>query len=351
MEHAMTTSQSASRVLVDDVKRGGSDLAAKASLNGGVETPIGQSGLCTPPQVPSSLVSVRNLCKYYGGEKRLIGAANPLLKAVHDVSFEIAAGETLGLVGESGSGKSTTGRVLLQLEAPTQGSILFKGQNVTGLSKRALKPYRRDMQIIFQDPYASLNPRMPVGEFVAEPLYVHGLAGSRAACQDRVAALFRKVGLDPAFMTRYPHEFSGGQRQRVSIARAIALDPAFIVADEPITALDVSIQAQIVNLFQDLQDELGLTYLFIAHDLSMIRYLCHRVAVMLRGRIVEIGPCEAIFENPQHPYTRALLSAIPVPDPDIEKQRRPLVFDVQTHPPPESGTLQAVGAQHFVLKI
>ncbi|SMF35666.1 peptide/nickel transport system ATP-binding protein [Xaviernesmea oryzae] len=297
------------------------------------------------------LVSVSRLSKHYGGERRLIGGTVPLLKAVNNVSFDIAPGETLGLVGESGSGKSTTGRVLLQLEAPTDGDILYKGENITGLSKPALKSYRRDMQIIFQDPYASLNPRMTVGEFVAEPLDVHGLAGSRSERQDRVASLFSKVGLDPSFMKRYPHEFSGGQRQRVSIARAIALNPAFIVADEPITALDVSIQAQIVNLFQDLQDELGLTYLFIAHDLSMIRYLCHRVAVMLRGRIVEIGPCEAIFENPQHPYTRALLSAIPVPDPDIERNRRPIAFDVNANLPPEEAVLRPVGHGHFVLGV
>nr|WP_244447619.1 ATP-binding cassette domain-containing protein [Neorhizobium galegae] len=275
----------------------------------------------------------------------------PALKAVNNVSFDIAPGETLGLVGESGSGKSTTGRVLLQLEAPTGGDILYKGENITGLSKAMLKPYRRDMQVIFQDPYASLNPRMTVGEFVGEPLEVHNLASSRREREDRVASLFTKVGLDPSFMKRYPHEFSGGQRQRVNIARAIALNPAFIVADEPITALDVSIQAQIVNLFQDLQDELGLTYLFIAHDLSMIRYLCHRVAVMLRGRIVEIGPCDAIFENPQHAYTKALLSAIPVPDPDIERDRRPLVFDVGANLPREEAVLRPVGNRHFVLEV
>ncbi|MCQ1769280.1 ATP-binding cassette domain-containing protein [Neorhizobium galegae] len=296
------------------------------------------------------LVSAQNLCKTYGGEKRLFGGSTQALKAVNNVSFDIAPGETLGLVGESGSGKSTTGRVLLQLEAPTSGDILYKGENITGLSKAMLKPYRRDMQVIFQDPYASLNPRMTVGEFVGEPLEVHKLAGSRRELEDRVASLFTKVGLDPSFMKRYPHEFSGGQRQRVNIARAIALNPAFIVADEPITALDVSIQAQIVNLFQDLQDELGLTYLFIAHDLSMIRYLCHRVAVMLRGRIVEIGPCDAIFENPQHAYTKALLSAIPVPDPDIERNRRPLVFDVGANLPPEEAVLRPVGNRHFVLE-
>jgi peptide/nickel transport system ATP-binding protein len=303
------------------------------------------------PLKSQPLISVDRLCKTYGGEKRLIGGPTPLLKAVNNVSFDIAPGETLGLVGESGSGKSTTGRVLLQLETPTSGNIFYKGQNITGLTKSKLKPYRRDMQIIFQDPYASLNPRMTVGDFVAEPLEVHRLAGARSERQDRVASLFTKVGLDPGFMKRYPHEFSGGQRQRVNIARAIALNPAFIVADEPITALDVSIQAQIVNLFQDLQDELGLAYLFIAHDLSMIRFLCHRVAVMLRGRIVEIGPCEAIFENPQHPYTKALLSAIPVPDPDIERNRRPIPFDVNANLPSQEAVLKSVGSGHFVLAV
>jgi peptide/nickel transport system ATP-binding protein len=299
------------------------------------------------PQKP--LVIADRLCKTFGGGRSLFGPAAPALKAVDNVSFEIFPGETLGLVGESGSGKSTTGRVLLQLEEPTSGDIIFKGQNLTGLSKSLLKPHRRHMQIIFQDPYSSLNPRMTVGEFVGEPLIVHGTGGNKSERNDRVAALFRKVGLDPSFMSRYPHEFSGGQRQRVCIARGIALDPAFIVADEPITALDVSIQAQIVNLFQDLQDELGLTYLFIAHDLSMIRYLCHRVAVMLRGRIVEIGPCEAIFENPQHPYTQALLSAIPVPDPKIERNRRPIAFDVNANPTPADAVLKSVGDRHFVL--
>lgn len=295
------------------------------------------------------IVSVSQLCKNYGGGKSLFGGLSPVLKAVDQVSFEIAAGETLGLVGESGSGKSTTGRVLLQLEQPSSGDIFFETTNITGLSRSQLKPYRKNMQVIFQDPYASLNPRMAVGEFVAEPLDVHGVAGSRSERQDRIASLFRRVGLDPAFMPRYPHEFSGGQRQRICIARALALSPAFIVADEPITALDVSIQAQIVNLFQDLQDELGLTYLFIAHDLSMIRYLCHRVAVMLRGRIVEIGPCEAIFEHPQHPYTKALLSAIPVPDPDVERNRRPIAFNVATNLPPTDAVLRQVGPHHFVL--
>ncbi|MDC9818550.1 ATP-binding cassette domain-containing protein [Pectobacterium polonicum] len=300
-------------------------------------------------QQTPSLVSVENLCKTYGETRRLLGANSTPIKAVNNVSFAIREGETLGLVGESGSGKSTVGRTLLQLDVPTHGDIFFRGQNITGLSPRLLKPYRREMQIIFQDPYSSLNPRMTVGDFVAEPLIVHQLVSNKRERQERVAALFRQVGLEPGFMTRFPHEFSGGQRQRVSIARAIALRPRFIVADEPITALDVSIQAQIVNLFQDLQDELGLTYLFIAHDLSMVRYLCHRVAVMLRGRIVEIGPTEAIFNHPRHPYTQALLSAIPIPDPRIERQRHPLVFDVNNNIPPEHAVLHAVGPEHFVL--
>ncbi|MEI7087560.1 ATP-binding cassette domain-containing protein [Pectobacterium versatile] len=298
----------------------------------------------TPP-----LISVDNLCKTYGETRRLLGANGTPINAVNNVSFAIREGETLGLVGESGSGKSTVGRTLLQLDTPTHGDIFFRGQNITGLSPRLLKPYRREMQVIFQDPYSSLNPRMTVGDFVAEPLIVHQLVSNKRERQERVAALFRQVGLEPGFMTRFPHEFSGGQRQRVSIARAIALRPRFIVADEPITALDVSIQAQIVNLFQDLQDELGLTYLFIAHDLSMVRYLCHRVAVMLRGRIVEIGPTEAIFNHSRHPYTQALLSAIPIPDPRIERQRQPSVFDVNKNIPPEQAVLQAVGPEHFVL--
>jgi ABC-type oligopeptide transport system ATPase subunit len=294
------------------------------------------------------LLRVSNLSKTFG-EDGLLKSGRHIVKAVDDVSFDIAPGETLGLVGESGSGKSTTGRVLLQLEQPSGGEIEFEGNRLTGLSKRALKPYRREMQIIFQDPYSSLNPRMKVGDFVEEPLIVHKIFPNRSERRDRVMELFSLVGLDPSFAKRYPHEFSGGQRQRVSIARAIALNPRFIVCDEPITALDVSIQAQIINLFQDLQEQLGLTYLFIAHDLSMIRYLCHRVAVMLRGRIVEIGPTAAIFANPQHAYTRALLSAIPVPDPEIERQRRAIPFDYQTQKSPAEAQLRAVGDNHFVL--
>lgn len=294
------------------------------------------------------LLRVKNLCKTYPATHTLLNG-RPGLKAVDNVSFSLSAGETLGLVGESGSGKSTTGKTLLQLDRPTSGDIIYNGQNITGLSPRQLKRYRREMQIIFQDPYSSLNPRMTVGDFVAEPLIVHRLASGKRDRQARVAALFRKVGLDPAFMPRFPHEFSGGQRQRVCIARALALEPKFIVADEPITALDVSIQAQIVNLFQDLQSELGLTYLFIAHDLSMVRYLCHRVAVMLQGRIVEIGPTESIFTCPQHPYTRALLSSIPIPDPDSERRRVPIAFDISQHQPSPEAALLPVGPEHFVL--
>ncbi|MCO6383297.1 ABC transporter ATP-binding protein [Oceanicola sp. 502str15] len=293
------------------------------------------------------LLEVENLRRSFGGGKRLLGAPKPVIHAINDVSFEIANGETLGLVGESGSGKSTIGRAVLHLEAADSGSVRFRGNELTSLNAAALKPYRREMQMIFQDPYSALNPRMKVGRFVAEPLVVHGVEHG-SALTDRVAELFRVVGLDPAFMTRYPHEFSGGQRQRINIARAIALRPAFIVADEPITALDVSIQAQIVNLFQDLQDQMGLAYLFIAHDLSMVRYLCQRVAVMLRGRIVELAPTEQIFSDPRHPYTRSLLAAIPVPDPDRRRPERP-PFDVSANIPPREAEMIEISPGHFVL--
>ena len=295
------------------------------------------------------LVQVSGLTKVYGGRGGLLSRPTPQVRAVDGVSLEIRRGETVGLVGESGSGKSTTGRILLQLEPPTSGDIRYEGQELTGLSKKALRPYRRKMQVIFQDPYSALNPRMKVGAFVAEPLVVHGLDGNAASRREKVAALFRQVGLSPDFVDRYPHEFSGGQRQRINIARAISLGPDFIVADEPITALDVSIQAQIVNLFKDLQEELGITYLFIAHDLSMVRFLCHRVAVMLRGRIVELAPTQALFENARHPYTRALLSAIPIPDPDVERGRRHLLFDPTREPDAPDAALAEVEPGHFVL--
>ncbi len=303
--------------------------------------------MSTPPCTP--LLDVKDLRKTYTSRQGLFGRATSEVRAIDGISFHIGHKEILGLVGESGSGKSTTGRVVLRLEEPTGGEVFFEGNRITDLPPLELKPYRRQMQVVFQDPYAALNPRMTVGDFVAEPLIVHHLADSRTERQDRVAELFRQVGLDPAFMARYPHEFSGGQRQRVNIARAIAMRPRLIVADEPITALDVSIQAQIVNLFQDLQQELGMAYLFIAHDLSMVRYLCHRVAVMLRGRIVEMAPTEAIFTDPRHPYTRSLLSAIPVPKPAIERQRHPIPFDYEREKPAPDATLQEVAPDHFVL--
>lgn len=301
------------------------------------------------PLSGTPLLGVRDLRKTYATRGGLLGRRTGEVRAIDGISFEVMPREILGLVGESGSGKSTTGRVVLRLEEPTSGAVSFDGNVITGLPQLEMKRYRREMQVVFQDPYAALNPRMTVGDFVAEPLIVHGLAPNRAEREDKVAALFKQVGLDPRFMARYPHEFSGGQRQRVNIARAIAMRPRLIVADEPITALDVSIQAQIVNLFQDLQQELGMAYLFIAHDLSMVRYLCHRVAVMLRGRIVEIAPTEAIFTDARHPYTRSLLSAIPVPNPAIERLRRPIAFDYETEKPSPEATLQEVSPSHFVL--
>jgi oligopeptide transport system ATP-binding protein len=268
------------------------------------------------------ILRVQNLKKYFPITAGLIIRRTvDEVKAVDDVSFEIYRGETLGLVGESGSGKSTTGRTILQLYRPTGGSVQFEGQELTTLPRGALRRLRRDMQMIFQDPYASLNPRMSVGRIVGEPLVVHSI-GSDKERKERVAYLLEKVGLNPYYVNRYPHEFSGGQRQRIGIARALALDPSFIVCDEPISALDVSIQAQVVNLLQDLQQELNLTYLFIAHDLSMIRYICDRVAVMYLGKLVELGPTDEVYDNPQHPYTKLLLSAVPIPDPAVEKERK-----------------------------
>jgi ABC-type oligopeptide transport system ATPase subunit len=296
-----------------------------------------------------ALLRVERLSKRYAQSSGWFGRQRHVVRAVQDVSFAIAPGETLGLVGESGSGKSTVGRLILQLEAADAGEVFFDGQSIAGLGGRALKSLRRQMQIVFQDPYAALNPRMTVGDFVAEPLIVHDVVAGQAAVAARVAELFSLVGLDPKFARRYPHEFSGGQRQRVCIARAIALEPRLLVADEPITALDVSIQAQIVNLFQDLQEKLGIAYLFIGHDLSMVGYLCHRVAVMLRGRIVEMGSKRDIFDNPQHPYTRSLLSAVPIPDPKVERQRRRIPFDPATLDPDDGQSLAEVAPGHFVL--
>lgn len=289
------------------------------------------------------LVRIENVTKIYEGRGLLKGRP---MSVVNGVSLNIGRGEIVGLVGESGSGKSTLGRMVLRLETLTQGRLWFEGQDITHASRQAMRPLRKAMQVVFQDPYAALSPRMRVGDFVAEPLQVHSNR-NKLERELRVAELFSTVGLDPALMKRFPHEFSGGQRQRICIARAIASEPSFIVADEPITALDVSIQAQIVNLFKELQRQMGLAYLFIAHDLSMVRYLCDRVAVMLQGRIVEIGPAASVFNNPLHPYTQALLSAVPVPDPDIETRRKRLVYDASRYPIGDN--LQERSPGHFLL--
>jgi peptide/nickel transport system ATP-binding protein len=262
------------------------------------------------------LLEVRNLKQYFD-----IGKGNTI-KAVDDISFSIKAGETLGIVGESGSGKSTTGRSILQLHTPTGGDILFKGMVLNDFSPNEMLIMRRHMQMIFQDPYASLNPRMRVLDIIGEALDVHHLATNKSDRKKRVEALLDMVGLDPGFAMRYPHEFSGGQRQRIGIARALAVNPAFIVCDEPLSALDVSIQAQIVELMEDLQQRLGLTYLFIAHDLSMVKHISDRVAVMYKGKIVELAESEELYSNPQHDYTKSLLASIPIPDPKIETQKR-----------------------------
>lgn len=254
--------------------------------------------------------------------QRQVGA----VRAVDGVSFNVIRGETLGLVGESGCGKSTTGRTILQLYRPTDGSVKFEGQELSTMSGNELRQMRKQMQIIFQDPFASLNPRMTVGSIVSEPLQIHNMYPNKKERQQYVEDLMERVGLNPYFINRYPHEFSGGQRQRIGIARALALQPSFIVADEPISALDVSIQAQVVNLMEELQQEMGLTYLFIAHDLSMVRHICDRVAVMYLGKIVELGPVDDVYDNPQHPYTQALLSAVPVPDPLVEESRQRIII-------------------------
>jgi len=243
------------------------------------------------------------------------------VKAVDGVSFRIQKGETLGLVGESGCGKTTTGRCILQLENPTNGQILYDGVDLNTLSSKQMVPYRQKIQVIFQDPFSSLNPRMKIGEILAEPMRVHKIITDKRARDERVLDLLKVCGLSPRFADRYPHEMSGGQRQRVGVARALAMDPEFIVCDEAVSALDVSIQAQVINLLEDLRDEFGLTYLFISHDLSVVRHICHRVAVMYLGNMVELADCDELFENPIHPYTKALLESVPIPDPAVESGR------------------------------
>jgi oligopeptide transport system ATP-binding protein len=268
-----------------------------------------------------SLLEVKDLTKYYDeGSQKLLGGRGKVVKAVDGVSLSIDKGETFGLVGESGSGKSTTGRCILRLIEPTSGQILFDGRNLLALGRSEMRALRREMQIIFQDPYSSLNPRMTVGEIVEEPLIIHGIRPSSKRI-DRVAELMLLVGLSADLTKRYPHEFSGGQRQRIAIARALALNPRLVICDEPVSALDVSVQAQIINLLQDLQEQLGLAYLFISHGLGVVRHLALRVGIMYAGKLVEVGSTEDIFTSPMHPYTRLLLASIPVPDPDKRRAR------------------------------
>jgi oligopeptide transport system ATP-binding protein len=298
-----------------------------------------QAGGAAAGSTSRTLLNVKNLKMYFPITQgiilqRQVGS----VKAVDDISFDIKEGETLGLVGESGCGKSTTGRAILQLYKPTAGTVEFNGRELTKLSGGEMRRMRRELQMIFQDPYASLNPRMTVGSIIGEPLEIHNLAKGREKTE-RVQELLRTVGLNPYFANRYPHEFSGGQRQRIGIARALAVEPKFIVCDEPISALDVSIQAQIINLLEELQEKLGLTYLFIAHDLAVVRHISDRVAVMYVGKMVELTDRNTIFDNPLHPYTRALLSSIPIPDPVLEKRRSRMILvgDVPSPVNPPSG--------------
>ena len=317
-----------------------------------------------PDQAPE-LLQVKGLTKYFPIKGGLLSREVDRVHAVDGVTFSIAAGETLGMVGESGCGKSTTGRCILRLIEPSAGEVRFNGQDVTAMNPQALREVRRDMQIIFQDPFASLNPRMSVEAIIGEALTIHKLTKSPSEYQARVVDLLETVGLNADHMRRFPHEFSGGQRQRIGIARALAVSPKLIVCDEPVSALDVSIQAQVINLLEDLQAKMGLTYLFIAHDLSVVEHISNRVAVMYLGRVVEIAPSRDLYTRPKHPYTEALLSAVPIPDPKAKKQRIVLTGDVPNpvnrpsgchfHPrcpkatercKVEEPVLKAVGTQH-----
>ena len=285
------------------------------------------------------LLEVRNLVKHFEVGGGMFGQAAGLVRAVDGVSFSIRRGETLGLVGESGCGKTTTGRCVLQLERPTSGQIIFEGRDLTTLDAHEMRAVRRKLQVIFQDPYSSLNPRMTIGDIVGEPLAVHGIVRGATARRDRVQQLLRHVGLLAQHASRYPHQLSGGQRQRVGVARALAMEPSLILCDEPVSALDVSIQAQIINLLEDLQAEFGLTYLFIAHDLAVVRHISDRVAVMYLGKIVEMSDRKTLYDEPLHPYTRALLSAVPIPDPELEMRRERVVLRGEVPSPlnPPSG--------------
>jgi oligopeptide transport system ATP-binding protein len=288
-------------------------------------------------QSPGWLLEVEGLRKHFPIRRGFFARVRDHVKAVDGVSLRIRPGETLGLVGESGSGKTTVGRCLLRLIEPTEGTLRFEGEDLRGLPRRRMRAVRREMQIVFQDPFASLNPRMTVGAIIGEPLVIHGVGRGRREREERVAALLEVVGLEPGMAKRYPHEFSGGQRQRIGVARALALNPKLIVADEPVSALDVSVQAQVINLLQDLQERFGLAYLFIAHDLSVVEHISDRVAVMYLGKIVETAAAAELYRNPLHPYTQALLSAVPVPDPEHRKDRILLEGDVPTPIRPPSG--------------